>query len=47
MASITVEKHINAPVETVFAHASDVHNWANQVEAIMSNLEKRAANYQD
>lgn len=34
MASITVEKHINAPVETVFARASNVHNWANQVEAI-------------
>ena len=34
MASITVEKQINAPIETVFARASDVHNWANQIEAI-------------
>tara|TARA_Y100001933_G_scaffold70615_1_gene71969 strand:+ start:912 stop:1373 length:462 start_codon:yes stop_codon:yes gene_type:complete len=34
MASITVEKHINAPIETVFAKASDVRNWAEQVEAI-------------
>tara|TARA_E500000318_G_scaffold104459_1_gene110491 strand:- start:253 stop:711 length:459 start_codon:yes stop_codon:yes gene_type:complete len=34
VASITVQKHINAPVELVFAKASDVHNWANQIEAI-------------
>ena len=34
MASITVEKHINAPIETVFARASDVHNWADQIGAI-------------
>jgi hypothetical protein len=32
--TITVEKQINAPVEAVFARASDVHNWADQIEAI-------------
>ena len=34
MLSITVEKFIDAPIETVFARASDVHNWANQITAI-------------
>lgn len=34
MARIAVEKHIRAPVERVFAKASDVHNWANQIGAI-------------
>jgi hypothetical protein len=36
MPAITVEKIIHAPVETVFARASDVHRWADQVQAIES-----------
>lgn len=38
MATIAVEKMINAPVDVVFARASDVHRWADQVGAI-TNIE--------
>jgi hypothetical protein len=34
MASITVSRLINAPIGTVFDRACDVHNWAEQIDAI-------------
>ena len=34
MTSITVSRVINAPIETVFARASDPHRWADQISAI-------------
>ena len=38
MASITVSRVINAPIETVFERASDVHKWADHISAI-TNVE--------
>jgi len=38
MASITVNRVINAPIETVFERASDVYKWTDQISAI-TNVE--------
>ena len=36
MGTITIEKHINAPVETVFSRAMDLESWPEQIEGIVA-----------